>query len=526
MIRPFYSPGSGLSMNFLNHFPSHITPRELQRKALQALSENWDDFDIFVIDAPVGSGKSALAMTISSAVSSAHVITPRKGLQLQYKQEYKQDVSLMMGRTNYPCFWNNPKPENEERAFSLIMEDKPATHLSPRHCGGDYVPCKSSRVKQKCAELRECPFVSAVIKSQQHPVVVHNTSSFFFHTSMGDKFDLRDVVIVDEAHNLEGSLRDIETRKYKVMEKYFPTTELTVPQAQDYLLGYGQDTLNGEELESYKASILSINPTNTVVRLKPETNEVEFVPLNVHWAFAGYVQAWGRKVVLMSGTVLDINKFCSSLGINRTRVHYQRIPTDFPVANRPIRLPKNATVNMSYQSFQDPETKEKAAKIIRYILGKMPLAKGVIHAPSYDLMSFVQGLDDRIVVARKGFVEQDIAAFKASKEPLVLCSPAVTEGYDFPEDAARFQIIMRIPYPGLSDPFIVLKKEQDYSWYLLQTCITFCQQLGRVVRSRTDFGITFLLDSRFAGFIASNRAYLPADLVSSAVDQRPFSDFS
>jgi superfamily II DNA or RNA helicase len=48
-----------------------------------------------ILEAPVGSGKSAIAMTFARAVSNSHIITPRKSLQDQYFEDFKEDIVLI-----------------------------------------------------------------------------------------------------------------------------------------------------------------------------------------------------------------------------------------------------------------------------------------------------------------------------------------------------------------------------------------------------------------------------------------------
>ena len=67
---------------------------------------------IVVLEAPVGSGKSAIAVTLARSVGEtskeegvggAHVITPRKSLQDQYHEDFYNHLVLMKGRNAYPC---------------------------------------------------------------------------------------------------------------------------------------------------------------------------------------------------------------------------------------------------------------------------------------------------------------------------------------------------------------------------------------------------------------------------------------
>jgi Rad3-related DNA helicase len=43
-----------------------------------------------------------------------------------------------------------------------------------------------------------------------------------------------------------------------------------------------------------------------------------------------------------------------------------------------------------------------------------------------------------------------IEQFKKSKDPIILVSPSVTTGFDFPYEECQFQIIGKVPWPDTS----------------------------------------------------------------------------
>jgi len=98
--------------------------------------------------------------------------------------------------------------------------------------------------------------------------------------------------------------------------------------------------------------------------------------------------------------------------------------------------------------------------------------------------------------------------YKASGNRVFL-SPNCSQGVDFKQDRARFQIILRVPYLNTQDPFLAYKVANDFPWYNHQALVTFGQQIGRVNRSEDDFGVTILVDDRFPKFIKKNSLYLP-----------------
>ena len=90
-----------------------------------------------------------------------------------------------------------------------------------------------------------------------------------------------------------------------------------------------------------------------------------------------------------------------------------------------------------------------------------------------------------------------IEAFQQSKKPGLLISPSITEGLDLFGDLARFAIIVKLSYPNLGDQWIKRRMEMSQEWYLRQTLIDLIQSTGRIVRSETDWGTNYILDSSF-----------------------------
>jgi Rad3-related DNA helicase len=94
-------------------------------------------------------------------------------------------------------------------------------------------------------------------------------------------------------------------------------------------------------------------------------------------------------------------------------------------------------------------------------------------------------------------------------EPTVLLSPSMTEGLDLRDDLSRFQIVAKVPYASLADPYVKTRMELDPDWYQLQTALTLVQALGRSVRSSDDHAISYIIDGDFARFMSQAQSILP-----------------
>lgn len=113
--------------------------------------------------------------------------------------------------------------------------------------------------------------------------------------------------------------------------------------------------------------------------------------------------------------------------------------------------------------------------------------------------------------------EEVIQKHMESEEPTVLVSPSMTEGVDLADDASRFQILCKIPFPYLGDRVIQLRKQRNASWYSMMTARTIIQALGRSVRNDTDHATSYILDSDWERFYRTNASMFPTEFSSALV---------
>jgi Rad3-related DNA helicase len=107
----------------------------------------------------------------------------------------------------------------------------------------------------------------------------------------------------------------------------------------------------------------------------------------------------------------------------------------------------------------------------------------------------------------------------------VLLSPSLREGVDLPDDFLRFQILTKMPYGDLGDPWTAARRERDPRWYAIETAKALVQTYGRSCRHRDDFGTTYVLDAQFARFLQHYRPLLPEwflDAAHAALSVTPF----
>jgi Rad3-related DNA helicase len=526
--------------------PIHFFPlpqaRGLQKLVLEEIDKVFQEGKkIVIVEGPVGCGKSAIAIALARAAESCHVLTPRKSLQNQYYDDFEEFIVLMKGRNSYPCTY-----EATNRQYKKVIEQVKsgsikAPHFDEESCATG--PCRDSKpMYERCVTANgPCPYKVAIEVAQGSDIIVHNLHSFIFQTSFGEAFLPRELLIVDEAHEIEGIMREFISKSFSshkpvwtsrtpksanpadweellLSDDFVPieTPEEKAEKRKDIDFQSNRDKYLFK-LQTFMEQLQSTGNKYTVKFRENtlghngvhHTSTVEFVPHNIGNSAQRTLFDYGSKVLLMSGTIYDKNVYCRNIGISPEDAHFIRVPSSFPVKNRPVYLKSEYQVDTSFAEWDNnfPEM----IGIIKKIMGTFHDVKGLIHAPSYMAAEQLtcELNDPRVVTHRPENFQTKLSEFYESDKPQVFVSPVCQQGVDFKEDRARFQIVLRVPYPSTQDKFVHEKVETDFPWYNYQALVTFGQQLGRVNRSENDFGVTFLLDSRFNKFVTRNLSKLP-----------------
>jgi Rad3-related DNA helicase len=479
--------------------PEGFTLRRPQEQILGALGPLWDQYDNFIISAPVGVGKSLIAMTISNAMNDAHILTPYKDLQRQYASAFTDGVAVIAGKSNYDCTFKHPE---EARAIYKIIDSRqlPARNFRRISCGSEERPCTTQSGRFECLEsgVQECPFDYAMRLAQTTRIAVHNVMGFCYHAALGEKFSVRDVIIVDEAHAVEDVLRNVGVYELELTPGEVDILDIgkrTIPNAARLADKFMEirkirealdSTLPDLPLEGRYAEMSKEDGSGRVLKLIPKSTG----PFGQR-----FIGAFGRKRVFLSGSISDKDHLRRSLGLSPERTFFMNMDrSPFPVENRLIVIPHHLAISMGFGNRDDNH--ETLVEGMKEILGRHSGQKGVIHSNSYDLTKRVGAvLGERVTYAHSGREHQKtLSGFLATSSPKVLVSPAVSEGVDLKGDLARFQMVLT-----LSNFPPIMKEIYGDEYFKMNTrksMETLMQQVGRVTRSGEDYGITYILDSR------------------------------
>ncbi len=462
-------------MELVEHFP-YDEFRVGQEELLAKLEESWDKFEVFVVRAPVGYGKSPIAAAIQSweleRNNGCCVLTPNNLLRDQYLDDFDW-MSTVRSKGDY---W---------------IERYNMTELEFRSKIYQYGP-KDSEYNR---DLK-------VVKRKTTPVVGN------FYTYIAHKLH-RQTLIIDEAHSLLGTMQDLAARKLWKFNYKYPNNIVSLAD----LLKWIPKNTSDIKLNRLRTSIEAINPA-TLVRMGMEMHRgtlkscLKLIPLSVADVPSPFWNAKTEKIILMSATIGA--KELELMGLANRRTLYVDVDSPIPKERRPVLF--QPVADMSYTS-QDENIEAMAANIID--IADHYDGKGFVHAP-YSLAAKLKPYlehDARFMFHtsdpkdKKDCYEKFYKLEASSRK--IMVGSGMMEGLDLKYGVAEWQAIVKVPYPSLADPAMrhIAKTDSDYYTWIASRDIL--QASGRVCRSPDDYGDTYLLDTGFANWYEKAKTSLP-----------------
>jgi Rad3-related DNA helicase len=168
------------------------------------------------------------------------------------------------------------------------------------------------------------------------------------------------------------------------------------------------------------------------------------------------------------------------------------------------------TIRLNFRT-TDMELRQWVARIDQIIRPRQD-RKGIVHTISYkrrDVVMVRSKMRDILVSHKRLDTESVVRKFKAAYPPMVLVSPSMATGWDFPDEECRYQIIGKIPYPDTRGKIMKArtKTDKEYTSYVaMQQLVQAC---GRGVRSESDWCETFVIDDNVKWFLPNYRHMAP-----------------
>ena len=318
-------------------------------------------------------------------------------------------------------------------------------------------------------------------------------------------------VVVEEFNREFSSYLQLQENERDYLEAVLEDDALT---KQEYT--YQGKTMPIEEaMQKHRKFLYRLNFVRRTIR-----PEIEFVYSHDEKGFylkpytaKDYVKPLWEKfdhVILSSATLFDVPSYLEDLGLSGYRWKQIDVSAPFNPENGPIFNASNLYLSM--KNFDS--TIDGVAKRVDEILDDHRHERGIIHCFSekYRKAIYERTKNRERMVLHDSFNRQEVlknfTANVAEGDNSVLLSVNMGEGVDLKDDIARFQIIVKCPFLPMGDPWIALHKERSGRWYRNQAIIELMQMSGRIVRSKEDFGFTYIIDANAWNLLQNSRKEL------------------
>lgn len=500
-----------------------------------------------VLEMGTGCGKSATGVTIARYMASimksdAYVLTTQKVLQDQYVNDFGPDKKRLLcsikSSSNYQCLHYKEQSCGESRRI--------LSKLKKTIIGTDFWNCCMNR----------CPYKYDKLAFVNSPISITNFSYFLAETLYAGTFEPRNLLIIDECHNIESEIgKFIEVTYSEKFAKQILKCKLPVLNGDDdaqmlqcfewikktYVpalikhtkriekiveehINAGVDVIGSfskqyEMLDKHLCKVnrfiasFNSNWIMNIVEKNHSGRKFEFKPVDVSGYTHDMLYQFGSFVLMMSATVVDHDVFCRTAGLDVNDVEFLRIPSPFPVENKPIHF--FPAGKMSIDNID--ATLPKMAEIIKMLIDQHHNDKGIIHCVSFKIAQFLfeNIKSDRLVIHNTENRDRVLSDHISGIRPTILLSPSMTEGVDLANDASRFQILCKVPFPYLGDKVVKKRKSKDSQWYSFQTAKSVIQAMGRSIRHDTDYAVSYILDADWEYFYKRNKGLFPPDFVNA-----------
>lgn len=539
---------------------SKYKPRKEQKDALSFIESEYQKNKtnkFFLLNLPVGSGKSHLALMISdwykknvNKTARVDIITNSKILQDQYSGTY-ESISDLKGKDNYECeSYSCSCAQGSEfnRLNKTSCESCPYTYSRENFISGGisltnfYLYILYSIYNPKLMESRDSR-VLIVDEAHEFDDVMSDFISIKITETVVKKFKFsNESEVIKKLKSVSSILDYVEFLKYlsgeivatvEQMEGGLSTQKRNIREdKRDLKISKLLKTKNTDvkvmqlvtDLKQYQLKIevflkeYKENTNNWVLESnwneKTKQKELSLEPIWAYDYLDKYVFSQYDMVFLMSGTILDKNLFCQLNGLDVSKAVYYSIASPFPLRNRPIfYMPLG---KMSYKS--KDETFKKYIPYIKKLLDKYKNKKGIIHTNSFELAKWIENSikDPRLIFHDSSNKDEMLRLHKESDKPTVIVSPSMDTGVSFDNDDARFQIIAKVPYPSLGSQKNKLRQSNNPDWYSWKTVAGLIQMTGRPVRSDMDYADTIIIDGGFGDVMKHSSHFIP-DWIQEAI---------
>ena len=559
--------------SILSHFPFPTVREKQKKVLDMIDSAIKSGYRHIFLEAPTGFGKTPVAITLARHLGSSHICTATKDLQTQYRRDFpfvvdvkgrsnfpcivKEDMGLDESCNYGPCI----KDESYDCSYKTRLSDYRVEGQGTLH---EAVKLDSFaerryeekiRLKPKLVELnwKPCHYYHQKWIGNLSTHTVYNYRYFLSDIFYAGATQKRKLLVLDEAHQLENEVGDF--RSFTVRKNMLPFLKMHMPDSnieeietwldlciklKERLFEFTEKAEGIIERSNQKVALEPYTEKNLIDALELEKNltavindlranksnwivsgiqrdsanqlvKVTLTPLDVSSYFDAILDK-GSVSLFMSATILSKDYLCKTTGLEPDKVKFIRVEdSDFPVKNRPIHMMNVAWLSAKTMNASMP----KISQAVDNIMSIHRNEKGIIHTTSYSQLQFIRDNvskenASRLIETASSIDRSEVLKkhYESDKQT-VLISPSLHLGVDLKDDLSRFQIIVKVPYPDLTDKKIAAKKDRDPKWYTWNTVLRLVQAYGRSVRSSEDHATTYVLDSSVSFLLKNAQGLMP-----------------
>lgn len=450
---------------------------------------------VMMLSAPTGLGKSLIcAMIAKYTAPIINYVCSDKALQHQLLADFPEAV-VLKGRSNYVC---NLMP-----------------HLNADSCVG------------KCDEYKEgetaCNYYDQKEKMLASDFRILNTHYLLYEMNYAGQLKGQQLIILDEADTLDLlfiGFVSLQVTDAQVARYHLPKLpKITIVESWIIWAGESIDKLKQHHDIKHAKHALDekyIKANKLIKKLElflllvqddwiynrldgARGKSSEFKPV---WITKDLIDKYlfnhSARFILCSASLPPKAVICDTLQIPVNDCDYIEVGSSFKEENRKVYY--KPIMDMSYKNRDKYYVMMDA---IKDIMDKYPNVKGIIHSNSYVLTKQIMEIGDiRLMSHDSKNKDEMLKLFMESNKPIVFVSPSCMRGLSLKDDMARFGICVKMPFLNTQDKAISARLygsgQRGKKWYNSEAGQLVLQMSGRHVRSHTDYGDFWILDSCFS----------------------------
>lgn len=452
-------------MKSILEFYPYPTFRDGHRELLLYVEANINKYDIFLIVASTGCGKTAISQTISAwychNYGSSLTTAPTNQLVFQQRKEFPETAAMFGKDSEY---YNSDDYAEFQYDY---YDDKANVHLA---------------------------------LSERRPILVTPYAKLA-HRLGSNMF------IADEGHKILELNADMASKVIWREKAGYPHTVSSRSQLEAWLKSAESASGMGEKarkqwLEKLQSNDYLVKREQGILRSKAK-DCIKLIPLTpgMHPAFRRDL----KKLVLLSATLSELDVANMKIG-QGSRACKLELPSIIPPERRPIvRQYVSSSLNFFNLTRMADEISAKLVALADWHSG----SRGLAHV-TYGMAELIRArlqYDPRFIFHTKYDAKAKLRQWQASNGK-VFVAAGFAEGLDL-KGAAEYpwQAICKIAWPSLTDPAIKKLNEINPSAYTWFTLRDFLQRLGRICRGPEDYGVTYVLDPSLERLLSEGRKY-------------------